>query len=121
MAALNKITWDDKVNTRTNALARINKVIDDDMNEIKAVVNAAITFINANTKTRSVLTITSADFTAGVYQNNALKTLTPGTDFNVFTNEGSGILLAENNGYTFDSGLGKLTMGPQNYFIEIYS
>jgi len=35
MAGQNQITWENKVNTKTIDVPRINKVIDDDMNEIK--------------------------------------------------------------------------------------
>lgn len=68
----------------------------------------------------TVFVITSADFTAGTYQDNRLIGKTPVTDFSVFTNEGSGVLQKLNDGYTFDTVTGTLTMPAGNYQIEIY-
>ena len=47
--ASSKIVWSDKVDAKTGALPRINKVIADDMNEVKTVVNAHADEIDALT------------------------------------------------------------------------
>tara|TARA_R110000796_G_scaffold60642_9_gene140334 strand:- start:19924 stop:21744 length:1821 start_codon:yes stop_codon:yes gene_type:complete len=47
--ASSKIIWSDKVDAKTGALPRINKVIADDMNEVKTVVNAHADEIDALT------------------------------------------------------------------------
>ena len=69
--------------------------------------------------------ITSASFTSGSYTNTSLINLTPIHDFNVYVNVGRGVsgngsILNPNDGYTFNSGSGQLTMIPDNYLIQIY-
>lgn len=52
-----KITYENKVNLNTSALPRRNKVIDDDLNEIKSVVNQnAGTLLWTNPNTTSGMT-----------------------------------------------------------------
>jgi hypothetical protein len=45
MAGTNQITWENKVNTKTLDIPRINKIIDDDLNEIKTKFNALDTIV----------------------------------------------------------------------------
>jgi hypothetical protein len=45
MAGTNQITWENKVNTKTLDIPRINKIIDEDLNEIKTKFNALDTIV----------------------------------------------------------------------------
>lgn len=80
--------------------------------QVQAMLNSAASII--------VFVITSADFTGSTYQDNRLIGKTSVTDFSIFTNEGTGALQKLNDGYTFDTVTGTLTMPAGNYQIEIY-
>src|SRR5690348_11334319 len=95
------------------------KVVAADMNEIKKVVNAIVALINDGTLRQIVNTsISAANFSGDNYDNSNLVNLTPYADFNVYTNEGSGVLLQFNDGYTYNAPLGRLTMPPGKYLIQ---
>jgi hypothetical protein len=61
-------------------------------------------------------------FTAsgGIYANDDLIGLTAEFDFDIYSAEGSGVLLNLNDGYLFNSGTGTLTLPDQKYKIEFY-
>lgn len=66
------------------------------------------------------LNITSADFSGSDYQSTDLIGLVAGTNFDVWSNDGSGTLLLVNDGYTFNSTTGTITATAGNYKILIY-
>lgn len=72
--------------------------------------------------TAQVVIITEDDFVAGSYQNNDLKGLSADTDFFFYSNDGSGVLLKVNDGYTFNSSTGTITplTGAGNYRLQIF-
>lgn len=113
-------TFADKVDRQTQAGARINLVVADDINQLKAAIIALYDMFETVT-VRTCVAISSADFTGPYYQNALLVDLTPDIDFRVFTNGGSGVLLYSGDGFVYDSALGKLTMEPSDYNIEIYT
>ncbi len=74
--------------------------------------------------------IVLSDFTGNNITNpfytTKLRTLVAITDFNVFSNDGSGTLLTPSSGgYTFNTGTGIIDMisgvGTGNYVLEIYT
>ena len=71
--------------------------------------------------TAQVLILTEDDFTAGAYQNDDLIGLTADTEFFFYSNDGSGVLLKVNDGYTFNSATGTITplTGAGNYRLQI--
>lgn len=114
-----KITYTNKEDRRVVDVPDINRVTAADMNEIKTSVNALydlvdLAYIPVN------ISITSGDFSGSTYTNILLIGKTPQTDFNVFTNEGSGVLLLASDGYTFDDETGTLTMEAGNYIIQVW-
>jgi len=116
---MDRITYTNKEDRRTSGIPAKNKVVAADMNEIKSVVNAIIDKLDT-AKIPQSIAITSADFSGDVYINTLLINKTPVTDFNIWTNDGSGVLLKYNDGYTFTSGTGTVTMPSGNYRLEIY-
>jgi hypothetical protein len=114
-----KITYTTKEDRRTVDVPEVNRVTAANMNEIKASVNALYDRLEAALVPVS-FAITSADFAGDTYQNALLVGKTAVTGFNVFTNDGSGVLLKFNDCYTFNSGTGTLTMSAGNYRIEVY-
>lgn len=66
-----------------------------------------------------VLQITAADFTGSTYTNSNLVGATADTGFLVYADEGSGTLLKEGDGYTFNSVTGTITATAGNYRIQI--
>lgn len=62
-----------------------------------------------------------SDFVGNDYTNALLIGLIPMVEFNVFTNEGSGILLKVDDGYDFDAVTGTISTVPTgSYLITIY-
>lgn len=123
--ATSRPTFGNKVDRQTQAGERINLVIADDVNQLKAAIIALYDMFETVT-VRTCIPITPALFTGPYYQNSKLIGLTPDVDFRLFTNDGSGTLLTSDDtdsteGYVFDPVLGKLTMGIQNYSLEIYT
>lgn len=123
--ASSRPTFDDKVDRQTQAGDRINLVIADDMNQLKAAIIALYNMFET-VNVRTCIPVTPAMFTGPYYQNSKLVNLTPDVDFRVFTNDGSGTLLTYDNtddarGYLFDPATGRLTMNIQNYSLEIYT
>ena len=114
-----EITYATKVDRRTLDVPETEKVTAANMNEIKASVNALYTAINS-VKVPTSFAITPSDFTGDVYTDTRLIGKTPVTDFNVWSNNGSGVLLKYTDGYTFNAGTGTLTMPQDDYRIEIY-
>lgn len=115
-----RITYTDKADRRTLPYSAENKVVAADMNEIKAAVNALYDLMDT-IKIPTSFAITSGDFSGSTYQDARLVDLTPVTDFNVWSNEGSGVLLKNTDGYAFATATGTLTMEPGDYRIEIYT
>lgn len=73
---------------------------------------------NYGDKPRNIILVDD-DIVDGKYQNDTLKELVAMRDFNVFTNGGTGGLLNEGDGYTFDSYTGTLTI-PANKYVIIF-
>lgn len=67
----------------------------------------------------TVLKLTSADFTGDTYTNALLSGKTPDIQFTLQTDEGSGVLLKVNDGYTFSGSTITATAG--DYRLTIYS
>lgn len=88
---------------------------------VKLLGNNIGYFWDSNLGTMPNIILTAADFTGGTYQNNLLKFLVPDGNFNVFTNDGSGVMIAVNDGYTFDLSTGTVTAAPGNYIIKFAS
>lgn len=116
---LNKITFENKEDRRVSSLPRKNKVIAADINEIKSVVNAIADKVDEIKMPQSVA-ITAADFAGNAYVNTALIGKTPVVDFNLWTNDGSGVLLKYEDGYAFNAGTGTITTEAGNYRLEMY-
>ena len=116
---MDKITYTNKEDRRTSPIAAKYRVVAGDMNEIKTVVNAMVDKLET-VKIPQSIAITSADFEGDTYQNSMLVDKTPVTDFNVWTNDGSGVLLKYNDGYTFTAGTGTIGLTSGNYRLEIY-
>lgn len=115
-----RILFTDKEDRRTQPYPAINIVTAANMNEIKASVNAIYDILDT-LKIPVSFAIVPGDFAGSTYQDARLVGLTPVTDFNVWSNEGSGVLLKYTDGYTFVSGTGTITMEPGDYRIEIYT
>lgn len=113
-----KIAFDNKVDRRVLDVPDINKVTAEDMNEVKASVNALYDLLDSAYIPKNI-SITSASFSGSNYTNTLLIDKTAMVDFNVFTNDGSGVLLKVDDGYTFTTGVGRLTMEPGNYIIQL--
>lgn len=64
--------------------------------------------------------VTSTSFSGGTYQNDALIGLVADTDFWLFSDNGSGVLLKVNDAYTFNSGTGTITTSPDSYRLLIF-
>lgn len=65
------------------------------------------------------IVITATDFVGNDYTNPLLVGLAAMTDFNVWTNGGSGTLLLVDNGYSFNGTTGTITTSAENYLIQI--
>lgn len=115
---MDKITYADKNDRRTTSIPIDQKVVAANMNEIKTVVNAIVDKL-ASVYSPSAVVLTSANFSGSNYQNNSLIGKTAQVDFNIYTNDGSGVLLKYIDGYAFNSGTGTVTMDPGNYIIVI--
>lgn len=83
-------------------------------------INQIYEYFRTPDETSSRFSITSADFTGRIYVNTLLVGLVPMEGFNIYTNDGSGVLLKVDDGYTFDATTGAITTEPGNYFIQIY-
>jgi len=126
--ATSRPTFENKVDRKIQAGARINLVVADDINQLKEAIIALYDMFETIT-VRTCKVIKPADFTGPYYQNTLLVGLTPDVDFRLFTNDGSGTLLnwdEEEYGdgaYIFDSATGKIyeldTSG--TYSLEIYT
>ena len=118
-------TFANKVDRQTQSGSRVNLIIADDINQIKACLTAIYAMLQT-LSVRNIVLITKADFGGSSYQNSLLVGLTPDVDFRVFTNDGSGTLLYYDEydpeaGYDYTPSTGTLIMNPQNYSIEIYT
>lgn len=114
-----KINYNTKEDLRALDVPEVNKVTAANMNEIKASVNALYDYLNS-VKVPTSFAITSSDFAGSTYTDTRLIGKVPVTDFNVYSNNGSGVLLKNTDGYTFNTGTGTLTMPADDYRIEIY-
>lgn len=94
-----------------------------------SIFGGLVSFGNAGTgggggsSTTNVI-ITDADFSGDSYTNSLLIGKTADIDFFLYTNDGSGVLLKVDDGYTFDSGTGTITVlfgGPGNYRLSIFN
>lgn len=63
--------------------------------------------------------ITVDDFEGDSYQNDLLIGKTPDIDFELFTNNGSGVMLKVAVGYTHDTAYGIIVATAQNYKLKI--
>jgi hypothetical protein len=116
---MSRITFTNKEDRRALTIPAINRVDAANMNEIKASVNALYDALE-NAVKPVTLVIEPADFAGSTYTNVNLIGKTPMVQFNVFTNEGSGVLLNVDDSYTFNSGTGTITMDAGNYIIIVY-
>jgi len=66
-----------------------------------------------------VIILTASDFEGDTYQNDALVNKQADLDFELFTNGGSGVMLKEGDGYTYDQSYGTITAPAQNYKLKI--
>lgn len=64
--------------------------------------------------------VLATDFTGNDYQDNDLIGKSYLINFKIFLNSGSGVMLKENDGFTFDSLTGTITMTPEDIVIDIY-
>lgn len=118
--ATSRPTFANKVDRQTQAGERINLVIADDINQLKAGIIALYEML-ATVKVRTCVPVVAADFTGPYYDNSKLVNLTPDVDFRIFTNSGSGTLLRYLDGYTFTAATGRVIgLTPDYYSIEIY-
>lgn len=118
--ATSRPTFANKVDRQTQAGERINLVIADDINQLKAAIIALYDMFET-VEARTCIPVTSADFTGPYYDNSKLVNLTPDVDFRIFTNSGSGTLLRYLDGYTFTAATGRIIgLEPDYYSIEIY-
>ncbi len=120
-------TFERKIDRKTQSGNRQNLIVADDINQILDCLTAFQTMFK-NITVRTCVNITSLNFMGPYYTNPLLIGLTPGVDFRVFTNEGSGTLLLWDDdgydiegGYSYEPELGRLTMPIQGYSIEIYT
>jgi len=113
------ITFTDKVPYQANVLPLINQVTADDLNALKNAINNHAALIDQLRKPLGV-SVTAADFSGENYDNTNLVGLTAGVDFQVYSNEGSGVLLKPTDGYTFNPALGRITTSAGNYFLTIF-
>lgn len=118
---MDKITYTDKVDRDVTSVPAVNKVVAADMNEIKTKFNALIDAL-ANARQIIRVKISASDFTGSYYDNSNAVGLTAETDIQVFSNDGSGVLLNEGTGkgYQFNGTLGRFTMDRGNYIIVIF-
>lgn len=66
------------------------------------------------------LILTGASFTGSNYQNDNLIGLVPDTEFFLYSNDGSGVLLKIDDGYTFNDTTGTITTTAGNYRLQIF-
>ena len=116
---MDRITFNAKVDRRTSDVPIEYKIVAADMNQLKKVINAIADKLDY-VKIPTSLAITAIDFEGNTYTNTELIDKTPVTDFNIWTNDGSGVLLKYTDGYTFNSATGTITMEATNYRIEFY-
>ena len=116
-----RITFDDKEDRLEQPYQRKNLVIGADVNEIKASVNALYDLMG-QIKKPIVYSITSTDFTGPYFTKTDTVGLTPMVDFQLYSNEGSGVLLSEGTGkgYSFNAALGRITTDSGNYILIIF-
>lgn len=116
-----KITFADKETYTAVPGAEKYKLTAANTNEIKNSVNALYDLM-ALLKAPIVYSITAADFTGGYFTKTDTIGLTPGTGFQLYTNEGSGTLLNEGagKGYVFNPALGRITTDIGNYILIIF-
>ena len=67
----------------------------------------------------SIIILTITDFTGNNYQNNSLAGLLADVDFELFSNDGSGVMLKVDDGYLFDINYGVINTTPGNYKLKI--
>lgn len=122
-----KITFADKIDNRTlPGILDTNKIVADDINALKASINALYDMF-ANVRGVLQIKIGAADFSGPTYTNAALVGLNPMVDFNLYSNNGTGALIAHdetgNNGYQFNATTGVITVpgttASDNYLIQI--
>lgn len=114
------ITYSDKVDNQVSPLPEINKVTAGNMNEIKNAINAIETaLLSAGIVQFIQVTITSSDFAGSNYTNANLVGLTS-AQFQLFSDDGSGVLLKEGDAFTFSSMLGRITTDAGNYRLNIF-
>jgi len=124
MALPNPINYTDKQDRNISAVADEYKVVAADMNQIKTKFNDLLTYLSSNVKQTIVVAITSADFDGNDYENANLVGLTPETDFQLISNNGSGTLLKftgdPEDGYDFDAPSATITTIADNYLLIIH-
>jgi len=117
-----KIIFANKEDNQVSPLDEKYKVTADNMNEIKASVNALYDMLaSPSTPIISpiVIDITSANFSGSNYTNSNLVDLTS-NQFLLITNGGSGVVLKEGDGFTFASAIGRITTDPEDYKLIIF-
>lgn len=112
-----RITFTAKVDRRTQNVPDENRVTAADMNMIKSSVNALYDLMDTIRKP-IIKTLTSASFSGSNYQDSDLVGMTG--YFDLFTNDGSGVLLKLNDGYTYNATTGTITTDAGNYILKIY-
>lgn len=93
-----------------------------ELNALVDAVKAIRTKLNDDVRIVKPFTITPASFSGGYYDNAECVGLTPDIDFVLFSNEGSGAKLRAGTGeaYQFNSGQGRFTMDPGNYYLLLF-
>lgn len=119
MNSVQQITYKNKVERRTNDTAEEYKITAADMNEIKKVVNSIVSKLSFAKIPKSI-NITSADFEGNIYINQELIGKTPYVDFNLWNNDGTGILLKNVDDYTHNSQTGAITISSGEYLLMYY-
>ena len=69
--------------------------------------------------TQHIILLTESDFEGNSYYNDDLIDKVPDVDFELFTNDGSGVMLNVSDGYTHDTNYGVITAPAQNYKLKI--
>jgi len=112
------VTFENKVDRRITDIPRKNKIVADDINQLKNAINAFYNLLKTAVTPTSFV-ITESDFEGDIYANTLLINKIPMIDFYIMENNGNGTLL-NINGENFNSNTGTLTILPDNYYITIY-